>query len=171
MMPNPPEVRATSGQLQQDASLHADVAASVLHNVGSVLNSIDVSAQLAASTMRNSLIADVGRIAALLHEHAPALADYLTSDPGGKQNPDYLVGLADHLGHERATVFGELDSLSSRIEHMRQIISMQQGFSSVGGLQGPENLAELMDEALGINFAPLERHRIEVIRAYAESLR
>jgi hypothetical protein len=120
----------------------ADVAASILHNVGNVLNSINVSAGLAASSLRQSLIDDVGRIAALLHEHAADLGDYLTSDSRGKQIPHYLAGLADHLTQERMSVLNELDSLSSKIEHIRQIISMQQGFISVGGLQGLESMAE-----------------------------
>ncbi len=121
-----------------------------------------------ASSVRQSLIGDVGRIAALLHDHAAALGDYLTSDPRGKQIPNYLAELADHLAQERTRVLNELASLSSKIEYVRQIISMQQSFISVGGLQGLENMAEIMEEALTINFASLERHHIEVIREYAE---
>jgi two-component system, LuxR family, sensor kinase FixL len=146
----------------------ADVAANVLHNVGNVLNSVNISAGLVTSTMSQSPIGDVGRITALLHEHAPALGDYLTSDPKGKQVPTYLVALGDHLTQERTSVLKELSSLSSKIEHIRQIISMQQDITQVGGLQVEENLAELMDEALAINFASLERHHIEIIREYAE---
>jgi C4-dicarboxylate-specific signal transduction histidine kinase len=108
----------------------ADVAANVLHNVGNVLNSVNISAGLVTNTMRQSLIGDVGRIAAMLHEHAPALGDYLTSDPKGKQIPTYLVALGDHLTQERASVLTELSSLGSKIEHIRQIISMQQGFTT-----------------------------------------
>jgi signal transduction histidine kinase len=146
----------------------ADVAASVLHNVGNVLNSVNTSAGLAISAIRHSFSEDVGRIAALLQEHASALGDYLTSDPKGKQIPSYLVGLADHLAQERAGILEELNSLSSKIEHIRHIISRQQDFTTVGGLQALENLAQLMEEALSINFASLERHSIEVIREYAE---
>jgi two-component system, LuxR family, sensor kinase FixL len=118
--------------------------------------------------MRRSLVGDVGRIAALLREHAPALGDYLTSDPKGKQIPTYLVALGDHLTQERASVLKELRSLGNKIEHIRQIVSKQQDFTRVGGLEASENLAGLMDEALAINFASLERHHIEVIREYAE---
>jgi signal transduction histidine kinase len=118
--------------------------------------------------MHKSLIGDVGRIAALLHEHALALGDYLTRDPKGKQIPTYLVALGDHLTQERASVLKELRSLGNKIEHIRQIVSKQQDFTRVGGLEASENLAGLMDEALAINFASLERHHIEVIREYAE---
>jgi two-component system, sensor histidine kinase and response regulator len=82
----------------------ADVTANVLHNIGNVLNSVNISAGLATSTMRQSLIGDIGRIAALLREHAPALGDYLTSDPKGKQIPTYLVALGDHLTQEQTSV-------------------------------------------------------------------
>jgi hypothetical protein len=94
--------------------------------------------------MRRSLVGDVGRIAALLREHAPALGDYLTSDPKGKQIPTYLVALGDHLTQERASVLKELSSLSSKIEHIRQIISMQQDFTPVVGLQVSENLGSVL---------------------------
>jgi CheY-like chemotaxis protein len=94
----------------------ADVAANVLHNVGNVLNSVNISAGLVTSTMRQSLIGDIGRIAALLHEHAPALGDYLTSDPKGKQIPTYLVALGDHLTQEQASVLKELTPLSSEMD-------------------------------------------------------
>jgi signal transduction histidine kinase len=104
----------------------------------------------------------------LLQEHTPALGDYLTSAPKGKQIPTHLVALGDHLTQEWASVLKELSSLSNKIEHIRQIISMQQDFTRVGGLKASENLAGLMDEALAINFASLERHHIQVIREYAE---
>jgi hypothetical protein len=97
-----------------------------------------------------------------------ACPDMLSSLLKGKQIPTYLVALGDHLTQERASVLKELSSLSGKIEHIWQIISMQQDFTRVGGLEASENLADLMDEALAINFASLERHHIEVIREYAE---
>jgi two-component system NtrC family sensor kinase len=90
------------------------------------------------------------------------------ADRQGEPRRWRAAGLADHLAQERAGLLEELNSLSSKIEHIRHIISMQQDLPTVGGLQAPENLAQLMEEALSINFASLERHGIEVIREYAE---
>jgi signal transduction histidine kinase len=145
----------------------ADVAASMLHNVGNVLNSLNVSADLVSNTIRRSLIGDVGRIATMLQAHAQAVGDYLTSDPKGQQIPSYLAGLADHLAQEQASILEELDSLNSKIEHIGQIIGMQQDLTRVGKVREPVRPAELMEEARAINSAALERHRIEVVREYA----
>ena len=146
----------------------ADVAASVLHNVGNVLNSVNVTTNLVASTIRKAPVSDLGRIATMLQEHASALGDYLTHDPKGQQIPSYLAKLAEYLTHEQATMLKELTALSRNIEHIKQIISMQQSLARFGGLQEPVTLTDLMEQALAINLATLERQQIEVVREYAE---
>jgi PAS domain S-box-containing protein len=146
----------------------ADVAANVLHNVGNVLNSVNVTTHLLARTLRRSPIGDLGRVAAMMQEHAPALGDYLTHDPKGQQIPGYLATLAEYLAQEQATMLQELMSLSKNIEHIKQIISMQQSLARFGGLQEPVLLTEVTEQALAINQAALERQQIEVVREYAE---
>src|SRR5439155_4428093 len=82
-----------------DASRHAgmaEVATGVLHNVGNVLNSVNVSATLAADRLRGSKIANLARAAAMVKEHAGDLPTFLTADDKGKQLPGYLVMLAEH---------------------------------------------------------------------------
>jgi signal transduction histidine kinase len=103
----------------------------------------------------------------MLQEHAPALGDYLTHDPKGQQIPGYLAELAGYLTQEQATILKELKALSSNIEHIRQIISMQQSLVRFGGLQEPVMLTEIMEQALAINLAALERQQIQVVREYA----
>ena len=145
----------------------ADVAANVLHNVGNILNSVNVTTHLLARTLRSSPTGDLGRVAAMMQEHASALGDYLTHDPKGQQIPGYLANLAEYLAQEQATMLKELTSLSKNIEHIKQIISMQQSLARFGGLQEPVLLTELMEQALAINLAALERQQIEVVREYA----
>jgi two-component system, LuxR family, sensor kinase FixL len=162
--------RQTLQQQLMEASRRAgmaDVAASVLHNVGNVLNSVNVTTNLVASTLRKSPLGDLGRIATMMQEHAAALGDYLTHDPKGQQIPGYLAKLAEYLAHEQATMLQELTALGKNIEHIKQIISMQQSLARFGGVQEPVTLTELMEQALAINLAALERQQIEVVREYA----
>ena len=147
----------------------ADVAVSVLHNVGNVLNSVNVASSLMISTVRKSPVSDLGRIAAMLQEHALTLGDYLTSDPKGQQIPGYLTKLAEYLTQEHATMRKELEALRNNVEHIKQIIGMQQSLARFGGLQEPMLLAEIMEQALAINLAALERQQVEVIREYVDS--
>jgi len=47
----------------------ADVASSVLHNVGNVLTSINVSTDILLKTLKKPMVGDVCRIASMFHEH------------------------------------------------------------------------------------------------------
>jgi PAS domain S-box-containing protein len=145
----------------------ADVAASVLHNVGNVLNSVNVAANLIGNTIQKSPSGDIGRIATMLHEHEHVLGDYLTQDSKGKQIPGYLAKLGTYLAQEQATVLKELDTLNRNIEHIKHIVSMQQSLAHFDSLPEPVRITEIMEQALAINLAPLQDHQIEVVREYA----
>ncbi|HXC68159.1 MAG TPA: PAS domain-containing protein, partial [Nitrospiraceae bacterium] len=65
----------------------ADVASSVLHNVGNVLTSINVSTDILLKTLKKPMVGDVCRIASMFHEHQDNLEAFLTQDSKGKQIP------------------------------------------------------------------------------------
>jgi hypothetical protein len=71
----------------------AEVATSVLHNVGNVLNSVNVSATLVADNTRKSKAPYLGKVVALLNEHAADLGAFMANDPKGRQLPGYLSQL------------------------------------------------------------------------------
>jgi PAS domain S-box-containing protein len=146
----------------------AEVAINVLHNVGNVLNSINVTAELVSKAVRHSLVGDVSRISALLQAHASDLGEYMTSDPIGKQIPGYLTTLAAHLTQEQTQVLKDLEALSGMIEHVKQVITMQQSLARFGSMQESVQLAELMEQALHINLATLEQQHVDIIREYDE---
>jgi PAS domain S-box-containing protein len=144
----------------------ADVAASVLHNVGNVLNSVNVTVQLIVNTIRKSPGGDIGRIATLLHEHEHVLGDYLRQDPKGQQIPGYLAKLGTYLAQEQTLLLSELDTLNRNIEHIKHIVSMQQSLAGLSSLHEPVRLIELMEQALTINRVTLQDHQIKVVREY-----
>jgi len=75
----------------------AEVATNVLHNIGNVLNSVNVSSTLVSELVRKSKTTNLNKLAILIQEHPHDLAAFLTSDPKGRQVPGYLVGLAAQL--------------------------------------------------------------------------
>lgn len=146
----------------------ADVASSVLHNVGNVLNSVNISTSQIATALRGSAVGDVGRVAGLLAGHEADLAAYLTADPKGRQIPSFLGRLASALTEERAANLAEVETLASNVDHLKQIIAMQQGIARAGGVWEPVTLPELFEQALAINLASIGRHGIEIIREFAD---
>jgi signal transduction histidine kinase len=144
----------------------AEVATSVLHNVGNVLNSANVSAAILKQTLERSRIDYVAKVGAILAEHSADLAQYLTNDEKGKNLPDYLLKLGDALRQEKIQFRTELDSLVENIGHIKLIVAMQQSFARPGGMIEEVEPKELMDAALQINVASLQRLGIELAREY-----
>jgi predicted ATPase/signal transduction histidine kinase len=148
----------------------ADVATSILHNVGNVLNCVNVSAGVIKAVVEQSKAGNLARVAALFAEHRADLARFLGEDPRGKQLPDYLVKLADVLEGERATIVEELQSLGDNIDHIKVIVAMQQSTARMGGMQETVDIADLLDEAIRISVlsAGEGAKRVAIARDYAE---
>jgi two-component system NtrC family sensor kinase len=144
----------------------ADMATGVLHNVGNVLNSVNVAAGVVADTVRRSSLDKVSQTAELIEEHLQDIKNYLIKDPKGQQIPGYLIKLGQKLIQEQDTVVKELKELLTNIEHIKEIISVQQTVAKSSSMEEPVALADLMDQALSVNQASLEKWQVEVIRDY-----
>jgi len=144
----------------------AEVATSVLHNVGNVLNSINVSTSLIEDKVRTSKAPNLAKAVILLQEHSDGLTDFLAKDPKGRQLPAYLSGLADHLNAEQNALLQELKSLIHNVDHIKEIIAMQQSYARVVGVTETLPVVDLVEDALRLNAGAMERHQIKVIREY-----
>src|SRR5690606_36383128 len=120
----------------------AEVATSVLHNVGNVLNSVNVSATIVAEPMRDPKASFVPKVGSLLQEHASDLVTFLTTDPRGKMLPSYLSSLGQELLAEQRTMTEELGHLRKNIEHIKEIVAMQQSYAKVSGICETVSLTE-----------------------------
>src|ERR1035438_135680 len=140
----------------------AEVATGVLHNVGNVLNSLNVSAAVIETGLKQSKSASIPKLAALLKEHSGDLGAYLTGDPKGKRVPEFLSALAGQLSAEQAQLIKEIESLRKDIDHIKEIVTMQQTYATMGGLLEPISPVQLMEDSLRMNSGALIRHEITV---------
>ena len=147
----------------------AEVATSVLHNVGNVLNSVNVSATLVADKVKKSRSANLGRVVELLEKHSEDLAAFVSEDSRGQQLPGYLRQLHQRLMQERETVLVEVESLCQNVEHIKEIVSMQQSYAKVSGVSEVLKLSDLVEDGLRMNAAALARHAVAVVREYQDS--
>ena len=146
----------------------AEVATSVLHNVGNVLNSVNVSATLAAEGVRKSNVGDLARVVALLDQHAADVGAFIGRDPQGRKLPDFLRQLSAQLARERVSTLAELQSLRENIEHIKDIVAMQQNYAKVSGVTEVSQVADLVEDSLRMNEGSLSRHEVELRRDYGE---
>ena len=148
----------------------ADVATSVLHNVGNVLNSVNVSIGVAADKAAQLKVAALARIAALLREHAGNLPAFFATHPQGQQLTGFLPQLAGHFAADQKAVLHELESLRANIEHINEIVAMQQSYATVGGVIEVLPLPELIEDALRMNSASFDSHSTRIVREFGSAL-
>lgn len=146
----------------------ADVASSVLHNVGNVLTSINVSTDTLLKTLKKPMVGDVCRIASMFHENQGNLQAFLTEDPKGKQIPSYLGMVAESLSGSHQTIQSEIDSLVKKVDHIKQVIMSQQDIAHAGNIREATSVEELMEQALMMGMPEPEKYGIRVVREYAQ---
>ena len=147
----------------------AEVATGVLHNVGNVLNSVNVSASVVEETIRKSKVLKVAQVAELMTSHEADLGVYITTDEKGKMLPKYLMQLSKHLGEEQERLLEEVRGLSNHIGHIKDIISVQQSISKTAGVVESVDMRDLLQDALLMVAASLQRHEIVIAQEYGEA--
>ncbi len=144
----------------------AEVATGVLHNVGNVLTSLNVSATILATGLRESKVGSLVKLSALLQDHSHDLGEFLTHDPKGRRVPEFLESLAAHSVAERDRLLAELAAMQQHIDHIKEIVSMQQACATMVGVVEPLAPNALMEDALRMNAGALVRHDVRVEREF-----
>jgi PAS domain S-box-containing protein len=144
----------------------AEVATGVLHNVGNVLNSLNVSASVIADGLKLSKAESLRKIGALLREHQSDLNSFLTHDPKGKRVPEFIASLARHAAEEQERLLQEVTALQNNIDHIKDIVSMQQTYATMVGVVEALDPVALMEDSLRMNAGALVRHEVRVIREF-----
>ncbi|MGC3957340.1 MAG: ATP-binding protein [Verrucomicrobiota bacterium] len=161
------KLNAKMAEMQRHAGM-AEVATGVLHNVGNVLNSVNVSTLLLRESMDKSQIRNLIKATDLLRDHAADAVAFLTQDPKGRRLPEFIEKVSAQLAVERDNWLRELAGLAKNIEHIKEIVAMQQSYSRVSGVRETLTAAGLVEDALRMNAAGLGRHGIQIFRDYAE---
>lgn len=144
----------------------AEVATGVLHNVGNVLNSVNVSATLVAERLRKSRVHRLESAAKLLKQHQGNISDFLESDPKGKQLPAFFEALSQTLLNEQTLLSQEVKGIQQNVEHIKQIVSAQQSFARISGAVEPIDVRELVEDALNMVLSSSSSHPVEVTREF-----
>lgn len=148
------------------ASGMAEIATGVLHNVGNVLNSVNVSASIVSDKVRQSRLEHLPPLLEMLQAHQGRLDAFLKDDPKGMRILPYLAKLSGHLRQENATIVRELGLLTDHIGHIKGIVSIQQDYAKVGGILEQVSLAGLARDALQIIRPSLLRHSIQCVEDF-----
>lgn len=162
------KLRETQAELVATARQagRAEIATNVLHNVGNVLNSVNIAAGVISTTLRKSRLAGLVRALALLRGHQGDLGQFLADDEKGRMLPGYLVAASDALAAEHEGMQEEVVRLVKSIDHIKDIVATQQSHALGGHVFEPVRPESLAEDALRMQETALVRHQVSVVREF-----
>lgn len=144
----------------------AEVATGVLHNVGNVLNSVNVSSSLIGSGLHELKVESFSKVMAMFREHAGDLDQYLVHDPKGKRLPEFLESLASNFLEQRNRLAREIEVMQRNIDHIKEIVAMHQAYAVPIGSLERLDMAALVEDALRMNSEMLLSQDVRVEREF-----
>lgn len=144
----------------------AEVATGVLHNVGNVLTSVNLIVHDVQDRLKTTRLAHLHRVVEILQREQPRLAEFISTDNAGRQLPDFLAKLDEHLTGENRQLLADVEGLVRHFEHIREIIVTQQGSAQLFGVMENLNAPQLLEDALRLNAESLDRHGISLERVF-----
>ena len=146
----------------------AEIASNVLHNVGNILNSVNVNATLIVEKLKKSESKDLQSALAIMKDHEADLATFVTQDKQGRHLPAYLVASGKAIERARVELMAAAKALGENVDHIKTIIATQQTYARVSGVTQVVSLTELLEDAITVSAGMFRRHGIKVIRDYGD---
>jgi PAS domain S-box-containing protein len=145
----------------------AEVATNVLHNVGNILNSVNISASLVTDRVKQSKAPGVTLVADLLKDQGADLAAFMSTDARGKRIPEYLSALGQQLTADQQMSLQELGSLRDNLEHIKETVTMQQSYAKLCGVTETVEVVDLVEDSLRLNAGAFARHGVTLLREFS----
>ncbi|MDP8208124.1 MAG: PAS domain S-box protein [Candidatus Electryonea clarkiae] len=139
----------------------AEIATSVLYNVGNALNGATTSTSVLRKTLKESRVSQLSKLSEVVIQHEDNFADFAANNPQGKKLPKFLGQLGEVITSEWKRLKDQTITLDKSHDHIRQIIALQQNYAGVDGVMERVILPELVNDAVQLFGASFERHHIK----------
>lgn len=141
----------------------AEIAAGVLHNVGNALQSVNVSANLLADRVKRSRVVGLQRLVELMRQEG--LNAFVASDRG-RHLPAFLEELSAQLATEQQITSEELAALQQNVQHVNEIVAMQQSYAKRVGVWEEIDLTKLVEDSMRMDAEGFERHGVQLTKEF-----
>lgn len=147
----------------------AEIATGVLHNIGNILNGVNISNQVIIDKVEHSKIDGLLKANELLKDNIDRLEDFLLYDPKGKKLLEYYLSIGDILKTEVDEINDESQSLSKKIALMKDVISTQQSYAKNEYLNESVDPITIVEDAISIHHVSLLKSNIRIIKNYSKT--
>lgn len=146
----------------------ADLATSVLHDVGNILNSVHTSIELIRQTLDKFRLPSLQRANTVMRENMPLLQRRLEDVPRLQKLFLYYLKVEEPMLRDLEDLKRDAARLHENIEEMRKVVMEQQRHASGEVFTRVTTLDVVCEEALDKITSVLQEEEVQIIRDYGE---
>ncbi|MFO1008569.1 MAG: ATP-binding protein [Planctomycetota bacterium] len=148
----------------------AEIATGVLHNIGNVINTANIACSAVHVRLDELGVDSLKRLADILAEQTDDLPRFFAEDPRGKRVVPLLSEITRTLDDQRKGLREELDTLGRALDHVKSVIHSQQALARASAVYELIDPREIAEEALHLNGESIDRHGIQLVREFAQTI-
>ncbi|MDD9941375.1 MAG: PAS domain-containing protein [Myxococcales bacterium] len=146
----------------------AEMARTVIHNVGNVLNSALVTTSVLQEQIRSARVPQLQKAVEMLLDNRDDLQAYVTKDPKGLRLMEYLPKLATELAAQHESLADEAKRLQENLTHVTSVVQAQRDITAQGGLLERVLPQEVADVAIQLSTFGSREGEALVVREFSE---
>lgn len=148
----------------------ADVATSVMHTIGNILNSISVSTNVLREKLHHPVFSGLSQLTILLQNHQQDLAHFISADKKGKHVLPYLIELDSKWKQEQAEINHEIQALSKNIESIENVIASQKTLHLKMNFVEKFLATEMLENLLAPHLKDFQKNDIQIVKECSPTL-
>lgn len=149
----------------------ADIAANILHNIGNILNSINVSVHMMEESSKSSVTDDIIMAGKLLQENMHRLEDFICSDVKGRKLMQLYLSLGRAAEKVQNQLEYNLERLKSKIGAINEAVSAQQSYAGVDQRLEELYIEPILSDVLKLNQDDFDKYHIEVVKNFTHGIK
>ncbi|CAM2009776.1 ATP-binding protein [Acanthopleuribacter pedis] len=142
------------------------VANGLIHNLGNLFNSINISTQTLVEVVRDSKIPELLKANRLFLRNLDNIGDYVTKDPAGRYLPEFYRSVGDFLKEDLEKLHTELADIAEKVAFIKEMISTQQDYAKSESVTRKLALNDVVDRALQIELPSMTKRGIRIEKKY-----
>lgn len=140
----------------------ADIATSVLHNVGNILNSVTTASQMIRDIVNRSRLQGLYRANEMLRANMDDLEQFIGRDPKGKDLMRFYLSFDQILKKEAGEIVDHVRRLNEKVNSIRDVIMAQQSYAAGGFHDECVSLETVLESALDLQSLMLAGSHVRV---------
>lgn len=148
----------------------AEMANSVLHNIGNLMNSVNVSILSLQEQLNETKFSALNEISKLIRIHKDDLNKFISEHPQGNNFIDYISNVGEFWEEKKKIFSKELGVINKNVQNIKNIILRQQSLTGSSGINEDTSVNDILEDAIILNENTFPKNIITIKREYDQNI-